>query len=88
MMVRSVLQASACLKRSLTLLSWHTTTGIPPGAVTTCRERERENKISGVFRFYTHFFVAIAKWYGVAFMNVTKFQPFSIPCLNYTIFHC
>ena len=51
-------------------------------------QRERENKISGVFRFYMNFFVAIAKLYGVVFMNVTEFQPFSIPCLNYTIFHC
>ena len=30
MMMRRVLQESACLKSSFTLLSWHTTTGIPP----------------------------------------------------------
>ena len=62
MMVRSVLQASACLKRSLTLLSWHTTTGIPPGAVTTCREREREREIERIkFQVYSDF-IRIFLW--------------------------
>ena len=43
MMVRRVLQESACLKRSFTLLSWHTTTGMPPGEGERERkERERE----------------------------------------------